>query len=407
MKILRVVPTMDPKMGGVCQAIRSSIPALEQRGVTSQVVSFDDPNEAYLKNDQFVIHALGPAKGPYAYCPRLYQWMQESLGRFDVVVIDGLWQHHSYGTVRALKSFRQKNLTAPRLLVMPHGMLDPYFQTARSRRLKAVRNYLFWKGIEFRVIEAADGLLFTCRTELELARQPFRPYRPRKEWSIGFGIQPPPAYTQHQKEAFFSACPAVEGKPYILFLGRIDPKKGVDLLIDSYRRLKEEDPALPDLVIAGPGKDSEYGKQISHPPTPGVHYPGMLQGDAKWGAFYNCESFVLPSHQENFGIAVVEALACSKPVLISNQVNIFKEIVAANAGISAEDTLAGTYELLKGWTNLNKQQKQDMQYHARRVYEQHFTIDSAADRMLEVCRDIIRTKTHSQTTAYEISTENF
>ena len=403
MKILRVVPTMDPKMGGVCQAIRSSIPALQQRGVDSEVVSFDDPNEEYIKEDEFVTHALGPAKGAYSYCARLHQWMQENLGRFEVVVIDGLWQHHSYGTVRALKYVRQRNQTAPRILVMPHGMLDPYFQTAKSRRLKAVRNYLFWKGIEYRVIDAADGLLFTCRTELELARQPFRPYRPRNEWSVGFGIQPPPAFTQLQKEAFFSACPAVEGKSYILFLGRIDPKKGVDLLVEAYEKLKREDSLIPDLVVAGPGKDSDYGKLISASPTSGVHYPGMLQGDAKWGAFYNCESFILPSHQENFGIAVVEALACSKPVLISDQVNIYKEIVDAGAGFSAADSLEGTYELLKRWTGLSQQHKQDMQYHAHRVYKQHFTIDSAADRLVEVCRKITSTEIHSQTIAYEVS----
>jgi glycosyltransferase involved in cell wall biosynthesis len=75
----------------------------------------------------------------------------------------------------------------------------------------------------------------------------------------------------------------------------------------------------------------------------------MLSGEAKWGAFYGCEVFVLPSHQENFGLAIVEALACSKPVLISNQVNIWREIQDFNAGIVADDTLEGTINLLGSW----------------------------------------------------------
>ena len=94
-------------------------------------------------------------------------------------------------------------------------------------------------------------------------------------------------------------------------------------------------------MIAGPGLDTAFGREMRQlaeslcpqpstlTPQPAVFFPDMLTGDAKWGALYGCEAFVLPSHQENFGIAVVEALACGKPVLISNQVNIWREIEAA------------------------------------------------------------------------------
>ena len=74
---------------------------------------------------------------------------------------------------------------------------------------------------------------------------------------------------------------------------------------------------------------------------------GMLSGAAKWGALYGCEAFVLPSHQENFGIAVVEALACGRPVLISDQVNIWREIVEDGAGIAEADTEEGVEKLLR------------------------------------------------------------
>jgi hypothetical protein len=79
----------------------------------------------------------------------------------------------------------------------------------------------------------------------------------------------------------------------------------------------------------------------------------MLSGAAKWGALYGCEAFVLPSHQENFGIAVVEALACGKPVLISDQVNIWREIVEDGAGLVEGDAEEGVEKLLRkffdGW----------------------------------------------------------
>ncbi len=78
-----------------------------------------------------------------------------------------------------------------------------------------------------------------------------------------------------------------------------------------------------------------------------VHWPGMLKGDAKWGAFRECEAFILPSHQENFGIVVAEAMSCGRPVLISNKVNIWREIEIDGAGLVAADDLAGATTLLR------------------------------------------------------------
>jgi glycosyltransferase involved in cell wall biosynthesis len=109
----------------------------------------------------------------------------------------------------------------------------------------------------------------------------------------------------------------------------------------------------------------------------------MLTGPAKWGAFYCCDAFILPSHQENFGIAVIEALACAKPVLISDQVNIWHEIIKAKAGIVATDTLTGTLKLMEEWEKLTQEEHKRMAENGRRVFEKHFTIDRAAHNLLE------------------------
>ena len=104
----------------------------------------------------------------------------------------------------------------------------------------------------------------------------------------------------------------------------------------------------------------------------------MLNGDAKWGAFYESEIFVLPSHQENFGIAVVEALACKTPVLISDKVNIWREIEKGKGGIVKNDT----YNLLKDWLSLNQNLKYSMVLAAEKVYLENFTIKKAAMQYL-------------------------
>ncbi|MEM6691379.1 MAG: glycosyltransferase, partial [Planctomycetota bacterium] len=115
-----------------------------------------------------------------------------------------------------------------------------------------------------------------------------------------------------------------------------------------------------------------------------VHFAGMLTGDAKWGAFYGCEAFVLPSHQENFGIAVVEALSCGKPVLISDQVNIYQEIQQADAGLVRPDTIEGTLSLLDEFTALSGDQRVKMGIAAREGYEEHFSIQQAAGKLHQV-----------------------
>lgn len=256
------------------------------------------------------------------------------------------------------------------------------------------------QAIEHRTISQADGLLFTCQAELELARQPFRPYHPARETSVGLGIDEPPARKPSMHTAFQAACPGLRDRKYLLFLSRIHPKKGADILLSAYAKVTNEHSMgapPPALVVAGP-LNSTFANEIQRLAValgcavtpkqqcssmrPAVFFPGMLSGDAKWGAFYNCDAFVLPSHQENFGIAVVEALACGKPVLISDQVNIFGEIKRSNAGLVAADTLAGTCELIGSWLEKTDGQKSQMSRNAVTCFKRHFRAESVAGELL-------------------------
>jgi glycosyltransferase involved in cell wall biosynthesis len=394
MNILHVLAGMDPKLGGVCQAVRTMANGLIDLGVTNEVVSLDAADSSFLKDDSFRVHALGPASGPWSYSPLLLPWLVENLCRFDIVIVHGLWLYYGHAVKKAIQSdtvrrqLKEKRAagSTTKLFVMPHGMLDPYFQRAPGRKLKALRNWAYWKLIESKLVENADGLLFTCEEELLLARKPFRPYHPKRELNVGLGIEHPPAFSQDMTESFLKKCPEVRNSPYILFLSRIHEKKGVDLLINAYAKVYEK--GSPKLVIAGPGYDSPYGQKLKElinengKIKDAVLFPGMLSGDSKWGAFYGCDAFVLPSHQENFGIAVAEALACCKPVLISNQVNIWREIQEGNAGIVAADTIEGTIDLLERWTNLNTDKKIEMATDAGKLFERSFAIASVASHLM-------------------------
>ena len=381
MRILHVVTSLDPEAGGVSQAIRTIIKGLDAVRIENEVVCLDEPSFGYLSEMTFLVHALGPGVTPWQYNKAMQAWLEAKLGDYEVVIVHGLWQYPGYA---CQKVFRNLQSDRPRLFVMPHGMLDPYFQKAPGRKMKALRHWFFWKIIERKLIHLADAILFTCETEKLLARQSFKPYSPKLEKVTGLGVERPPAYHDKMKLAFSEKCIKTPNR-YFLYMSRIHEKKGTDLLIKAWLRLQEESPGIPDLVIAGPGLESEYGRQIKELASVSdkILFPGMLSGDAKWGAFYVCEAFVLPSHQENFGIAVVEALACRKPVLISNQVNIWREIDGEGAGIVSEDNAEGTFYGLKTWCAMSRDEKDSMAFNAESAYNKFFSVEKATDLLLE------------------------
>lgn len=163
------------------------------------------------------------------------------------------------------------------------------------------------------------------------------------------------------------------------------------MLIEAFAALRNSasaDQSL-DLVLAGPCADPEYDKHLKRLASSlsGVTFTGMLAGAQKWGAFSAADAFILPSHQENFGIAVVEALACGTPVLISNKVNIWREIAGAEAGYAENDDLSGTARLIERWVGAAADTRTAMKENARECFARHFEINRATDSLIEVLGD--------------------
>lgn len=388
-KILHVISSMNPELGGVTKAVETIALSLQQENITNHVLTLDNPNANYVNNQEFKIYALGRANNPWDYSSKLLPWLKNNAKNYKLIVIHGLWLYNAYAVHKAIKYVNKKTQHTTKYYVMPHGMLDPYFQKTNQRRLKAMRNWLYWKVIEQRVVNHAEALLFTCEEEKELAHKPFKPYKPKNEIVVGLGVEAPPKHDLEMDKAFFKQCPNVKGKPYLLFLSRIHEKKGVDILLEAYAKVldaQETNTAKwPDLVIAGPGLETNYGKSMqsfvaTHKGLKQkVHFPGMVSGNTKWGAFYNSEAFILPSHQENFGIVNVEALACKKPILISDKINIWKEISNSKAGFVANDTVQGTLMNLKKWMALSKEENETLKHNAQQCYKTYFALTAVVN----------------------------
>jgi glycosyltransferase involved in cell wall biosynthesis len=355
----------------------------KRNGTSVEVVCFDEPDSAYLKGLPVVPHPLGSGVLGYAYNPRLVPWLKDNLHRFDAIVVNGLWQYHAFGTWRALRK------SGKPYFVYTHGMLDPWFKHAYP--LKHLKKWLYWPWADYRVLRDAAAVLFTCEEEKLLAPNSFWLYKvnPRV---VKYGAATPPQDNERVRELFLDAFPDLRGKKCLLFLSRIHEKKGCDLLIEAFASVADLDPDIR-LIMAGPDQSGLVAGLMAQAERLGVSdrivWTGMLRAEMKWGAFYASELFVLPSHQENFGIAVAEALGCGVPVLISNKVNIWREIESDQAGLVGNDDVVDTEANLRRWVGMSSPEKQKMMEQARATFKERYTVEQMASSMLSTIKDCI------------------
>jgi len=389
MKILRSIRSVNPAQGGPMEGINQVSKVHQEEGHTVEIVSLDAPDDPWVKGSWLKVHALGPARGNYGFSRAFVPWLKNRGHEYDAVVVNGIWQFNSLGVWQAL---RHSNTP---YFVFPHGMLDPWFKVTYP--LKHLKKWLYWPWAEYRVLRDARAVCFTCEEERRLARQSFWLYRCREK-VVNYGTAAPAGNATRERELFLDRFPRLRNRRIILFLGRLHVKKGCDLLIKAFHKLvSQSNPGNPagsaSLVMAGPDQTGWARKLRELAEALGISdritWTGMLTGDLKVGAISAAEVFVLPSHQENFGIAVVEALASRLPVLISNKVNIWREIAQDEAGLVEDDTEEGTFKLLERWFCMSAKAQDTYRANAHRCFAERFEIHRAAcslTNLLSECR---------------------
>ena len=306
-KVVHLVHSLDTKNGGVAEAVHLLNDEMCQCGLESTM------------SDDIKFNSESPS----------------------YVIAHGLWQWPTY---HAYLNFKKKNIP---YLLFPHGMLDPWFK--KSYRLKHIKKQVYWLFRESKILSNAKAVCFTTEEEQKLARNTFFPYE-CNEVVTGLGVKSSSINVNDSYLTFLSKFPELKNKKCLLYLGRFHPKKGVDILIDSFLKSKKKDEML---VLAGPrdNPDSYLRNltKLSERNSNSIIWTGMLRDELKWGALYHADALILPSHQENYGMVVAESLSVGTPVFLTNKVNLWNEVISAGAGFVANDDPRGINDLLKKW----------------------------------------------------------
>ena len=376
MRILNVIASMDPVSGGPGEWVRQFGAAAEKMGHSIEAICMDDPQAKFLGALPVRTKAFGA--GLYQFYSRGFlTWLKAHAGDYDALVAHGLWRFPSVATRLAARHCGKP------YFIYPHGMLDPWFKTHYPR--KHLFKSLYWPLTDGPVLRDASGVIFTCHEEQRLAENTFWPYRVSKSVILPLGIADPPDASEGQRKAFLQHFEHLDGKRLLLFMSRIHPKKGVDSLLRAFATVSGDDTL--HLVLAGPDQEGYRAQLEALAAKLGIEsritWTGMLTGDLKWGALRCAEALSLTSHQENFGIIVVEALACGVPVLISDKVNIHREIIEAGAGLYAADTEQGATDMLAHWLSMSAEERSRMRVRARECFLQNFEITNATATLMD------------------------
>lgn len=326
MRVLHVIPAVGQAYGGPSVAIRGMTRSLAARGVEVEVATTDanggNPLDVPLGSPvhdgdvtyRFFARSL---PGEWKYSWPLTRWLARRVSDFDIVHVHALF---SYSTIPACRFARRAGVP---YVVRPLGTLAPW-----SLGQGAWKKQPYMRFVERPHLRSAAAIHVTSKAE----ESDVRALGFSRVAMIPLGVGPSLLSGRGSRR---------EGeRPLrLLFLSRLHPKKNIPLLLDACALLERARPGSFELVIAGAGDASYRAALESQARREGigarVTFAGHLEGDAKADAFAGADVFVLPSSDENFGIAAAEALAAGLPTILSDQVALAADVADAGAGLVA------------------------------------------------------------------------
>jgi glycosyltransferase involved in cell wall biosynthesis len=385
MKILQIVPSVSLVYGGPSQMVLGLSSALVRAGAEVMLITTDangdidqDPLDVPLETPidqdgyQLIYFRCAPFRR-YKFSTKLLMWLARHAHEYDVAHIHALFSPISS---MAATVARQQGLP---YVLRPLGTLDP-----ADLRKKARLKQIYATALEKPNLANAAAVHFTTQQEATVSE---RFGVETNDWVFPLGVVLPESGVSPR-----AALGIAADRPVILFMSRIDPKKGFDLLIPALEQLIEAGQEF-DFVLAGgnpqdPGYVEKIHQQIRNSPLGArSHLVGFVAGGEKTAWLETADVFVLPSYYENFGIAVAEAMTVATPVVISDQVHIWDAIQASNSGWVCECNVDSLAQSLTASLQ-DPAERQRRGQNAQQYALTHYSWDAIAVAMMDAYAEI-------------------
>jgi len=386
-KILHVISNLSPRSGGPTTVVRS-LSAYQVMALSDVTICTTNWGQLAVEkkalnigvHENGVTYRCFSSESPLAFSPAMYKWLGRHLRLFDVVHIHGLYR---FPVTAAAWWARREGVP---FMIMPHGCLDPflYSQSRYNLPLKRIYERLF----DIPNLNHASAIHYTSEEE---ARQAAHLRLRARPIVVPNGIDWESYRRLPQRGCFRKRLLLNDQVPLVLFLGRINFKKGLDVLVLAFSLVIQKHPNAR-LAFVGPDNEG-YGSKVKRwCEEKGIEdkvlFVDHLGPEEVKQAYVDADVFVLPSYTENFGLTVVESMACGCPVIISDRVNIWRQVEQVKAGIVVR---LDPEAVAKAITRLleDRETARTIGTRGRQAAEKFYGWPSIVERLTRVYRDLI------------------
>ena len=364
-KILRIISSLDPEYGGPPTAIVDSTIALNKIGFKVDIVTHDNKESQFVKIKNTTIHNMGPSLlGDYNLNFKFTKWLIQNRSKYDLFIVHGLWQ---FNTLAARLFLKKK------YYVFVHGQLDPSYKKFFFNKIK---KFIYWNLIEKKNLKDSKFILLTNKKEKDLLNDTYVNTKGLKKKVVGYGILEPKYDTSKVKKIFYKKFKSLKDKDFYIYLGRFHNKKGCEIIMNAVKYFSLRKKPINVLMCGSNNIYKKYLQKISKDLNieKNIIWSNFLKNDLKLGALLSSKAMLLPSYGENFGVALVEAMACGIPVLTTNKVNIYNYIIKNNAGYISSPNNVNFIKIINKFENLKKSNITQLKKNAYRCFKNNFLL---------------------------------
>lgn len=377
MKILQIIPDLAPSNGGPASAVCGLAEALADLGHSVSIITTDYAYENRLSPSSVKLMVYPCSFSPWRYAFLMSKELPKLIAASDIVHIHTIWEYPTWFAAKICNKLRKP------YILRPCGMLEHW-----SLSQHAVKKRIYMRLMAAQVIRNAAAIHFTTENEFD---QSFSTRNELRAFVVPNGVTNSALRDLPGRQVFCQRFPSLKGKRCVLFLGRLHYKKQPDIVIKAFSTVCRLDDSLT-LVLAGPSEPAYLAELHAlvyklHL-TNRVIFTGLLTAVAVREAYCAAELFVLPSLQENFGIAVAEAMAAGCPVVVSEQVELATDIHLYNAGIVCKSDVKSTTEAMEKLL-LDERLRIQMGHNGRQLVLNKFQWVMIVNDLIRVYKDVI------------------